>query len=417
MFRFFALPVCAAIGLGTLSAQTGVAVPELAVLDTQIPGIMARGGIHGAAVAIVKDGRLVFARGYGLANTATGEPVQPDSLFRVGSISKTITAVAALHQFEQGQLNLDAKAYAEILADLQPPPGRTEDPRLHNVTVRQLLHHTGGHGRDTGTDPLNTELAMKAADALHVPKPPGYETVIRYALALPLDFDPGARYSYSNFGFTVLARVVERSAAQPYEPYVRENVLAPMGIARMALGQTLPENRMPGEVVYYDSPRAPLQISIFPNVRHLMPAPYAQFQLEAGDGSGRWVASPIDLVRFLSLVSGQRPPAFLQPETLALLLERPDPFVSADPTGQSWYGMGAGVGVYGQGFDWGHDGSYPGSWASYLVLPTGYIYAFALNTTPDPSIVTELENFLYTTVTTQQNWPDHDLFPQYYPEP
>lgn len=415
MSRFLTLAFCAALGLGELLAQTGVAVPELASLDTQIPSIMASADIPGCAVALVKDGRLVFARGYGVANTQTGELVQPDSLFRVGSISKTITAVAALHLFEQGHLNLDAKAYSEILADLQPPPGTREDPRLGEVTVRQLLHHTGGHGRDTGTDPLNTGFAMKAADALHVPKPPGYETTIRYARALPLDFDAGTKYSYSNFGFTVLARVIERAAAQAYESYVRQNVLAPLGITRMAIGQTLPEDRLPGEVTYYDF-RGPWLVSIFPNVRHLMPAPYAQFQVDAGDGSGRWVASPIDLARFLSRVSGLRAPAFLQPDTFALLLERPVPFVSQDETGNSWYAMGTGAGICGKGTCWGHDGSYAGSYAGYLVMPNGFIYAYAVNASPDTGIA-EIENALIAIGQTQQNWPAHDLFPQYFPEP
>jgi len=418
MSRSLALAFCAALGLGELLARTGVAVPELATLDTQIPSLMARDGIPGAAVALVKDGRLVFARGYGVANTQSGELVQPDSLFRVGSISKTITAVTLLHLWEQGQINLDAKAYAEILADLQPPPGSREDSRLKDVTVRQLLHHTGGHGRDTGTDPLYTELAMKAADAFHVPKPPGYETIVRYARALPLDFDPGTRYSYSNFGFTVLARVVEHAAGQPYESYVRQNILLPMGITRMALGQTLPENRLPGEVTYYD-PRGPWRISIFPEIRHLMPAPYAQFQVEAGDGSGRWVASAIDLARFVSRVSGLRAPAFLQPETFALLLERPNPFVSQDNSGNSWYGMGAAVGVLNGGLYWGHDGSYPGSYAGYLALPNGFVYAFGMNTAPstNSTTVADFENILIAIGNHQQNWPAQDLFPQYYPEP
>jgi len=109
-------------------------------------------------------------------------------------------------------------------------------------------------------------------------------------------------------------------------------------------------------VAYYD-PRGPWQMSMYPGVRRLLPAPYAQFELDAGGGAGRWVASPIDLAWLLSRVSGLRAPAFLQPETFALLLERPNPFVPEDEAGLWWYAMGISVTSVPQGLVWMHDGS------------------------------------------------------------
>jgi CubicO group peptidase (beta-lactamase class C family) len=180
-------------------------------------------------------------------------------------------------------------------------------------------------------------------------------------MGLPLDFDPGVKFSYSNYGFTVLARVIEKAAGRPYEEVVKQQVLGPIGIRRMAIGQTLQEARFPGEVRYYDAPHAPLVFSWFPGIRRLLPLPYANFELEAGDGSGRWIASAVDLARFVARVEGTRAPALFQPASLQLLFERPDPFVSQDPTGASWYGLGTGVIPNSPATAWTHGGFYPGA--------------------------------------------------------
>src|SRR5262245_25889781 len=90
---------------------TGKATGILKPIDTAVATMTARHGIPGAALAIAKDGKLVFARGYGWANLATEELVQPDTLFGVASLSKTITALAILQLVEQGKLSLDDKPF------------------------------------------------------------------------------------------------------------------------------------------------------------------------------------------------------------------------------------------------------------------------------------------------------------------
>src|SRR5215471_5053753 len=344
---------------------------------------MAAAHVPGGAIAIVKDGRLMAVRSYGLANIATGEAFQPDTLCRIGSISKTVTAVTILNLVEGGKLGLDDKVFSSLLGNLQPPVGRTVDPRLRDISVRHLLHHTGGHGRASGVDPLNSALAETAAEVLHTGKPPGYETIIRYAMGLPLDFDPGMRYSYSNFGFMVLARVIEKVTGQPYENAVREQVLIPLSLRRMALGRTMPDDLRPGEAHYYDMPRAPLALSMFPDARRLMPRPYAQFELEAADGCGQWIASAIDLARLVARVEGSRVPALFGPDTLKLLFERPVPFVSEDPAGRWWYGLGTVAWPNGAATAWNHNGAYYGNIAGYESWGNGYVFAFVFNATPD----------------------------------
>ena len=96
---------------------------------------------------------MVLAKGHGLADVENGELVQPDSLFRIASISKPITAVAILTLVEDGLLELDERAF-DILDHLDPPGGEVLNPKTHEVTVRQLLHHSGGWDRSVSYDPI-----------------------------------------------------------------------------------------------------------------------------------------------------------------------------------------------------------------------------------------------------------------------
>jgi N-acyl-D-amino-acid deacylase len=258
---------------------------------------------------------------------------------------------------------------------------------------------------------------MDAAEAFGTSIPPGYDNMVRYAMGLQLDFDPGTKYSYSNYGFMVLARVVERVTGRRFEDVVRDEVLAPLGIVRMAVGRTRFEDRNPGEVRYYDAPRAPLVRSLLPGVRRLLPMPYANFELDAADGSGRWIGSAVDLARLVARVEGSRAPALFGAETLHVLWERPEPFVSQDATGGSWYALGTLAIPYGGGMAWTHGGFYPGAVAGYESFGNGYLFAFVFNATPDND---SFQNSVYARLEAVglnlQAWPSHDLFSKYYPE-
>ena len=120
-----------------LSAHTQTAaVPGMESYDRIIARIMHDFDIPGAAVAVVRHGRLVYARGFGMADREAGTPVQPDSLFRIASVSKPITAVAVLKLVEDGLLDLDARVFPDLLT------------RMNRITVRDLLRHGGGFDGD-----------------------------------------------------------------------------------------------------------------------------------------------------------------------------------------------------------------------------------------------------------------------------
>jgi N-acyl-D-amino-acid deacylase len=392
----------------TIYVGRGIRMEGATSFDSLIPPLMARYGIPGGAVGVVKDGRLVLVRGYGWADSATHVPVEPGALFRLASVSKPVTAAAVLELVEQGKLNLDSKAFS-YLTDLQPAPGATVDPRLADITVRQLLYHAGGWNRAVTFDPI--DLSKTIAHAMGAPEPASTETVIRYMKGQPLQFDPGQGYSYSNFGYVVLARVIERVTGMSYGDFVRTQVLAPMGITQMRLGRTLPADRAPGEVRYYDKGVGP---SVFPNAG-MVPWPYGFAYLEAWDGSSAWIASAPDMMRFVTAMDGQASrPDFLSAQAMAGMVAHPPA-----PLWQNsdyWYGMGWNVRPVNGGLNWWHDGGMPGT-TTLLVRGYNGISWVALfnarNESPSASFVNELDATLWKAVFAVQSWPTGDLFSRY----
>jgi len=300
---------------------TGRADPNLAGFDKLMISFMKEHHVPGGALAVTKDGRLVYARGFGHADTGKMTPVAPTALFRIASISKPITAAAILKLVEEGKLKIDDHAF-QILK-LQPliEDKKSVDPRLRKITIRQLLQHTAGWDRGKSYDPMFQ--SVKIARAMKVPPPANAEHVIRYMMGQPLDFDPGARYAYSNFGYCVLGRIIEKVTGQSYEAYVRQHILQPLGIRDMRIGHTLPAGRAAAEVHYYpDKDRtAP---AVFASILgRKVPTPYGAWYLEAMDSHGGWIASAPDLVRFASAFDDPGHSRLLQANTIQLMFARP----------------------------------------------------------------------------------------------
>src|SRR5688500_6396184 len=121
---------------------SGAAVPGMEQYDQSIRDLMRKYAIPGGAVAVVRDGKLFYARGFGYANVENKTPVQPDALFRIASVSKPITSAAIMKLVEEGKLTLDDRV-APFIAHLTPAEGATVDPRWEQITIRHLLNHTG----------------------------------------------------------------------------------------------------------------------------------------------------------------------------------------------------------------------------------------------------------------------------------
>jgi CubicO group peptidase (beta-lactamase class C family) len=404
--RSFILLGLALAGGGTVSMcapplkPTGDTVPGLESFDRLMLDRLRAAGIPGGALAVGRNGRLIFARGYGLADVEAVQAVQPDSLFRIGSVSKVFTAAAILKLVEGGRLRLDDKAFG-MLSELQPAPGAQKDARVGSITVAHLLNHAGGWDqRSTGLEPAMEPHASRAARAFGASGPPSAQLMIRYALGQPLDFDPGTKSVYSNLGFLVLGRLIEAISGQAYEQYVREKVLGPLEIRRMRLGRSLPDGRAPGEVRYYtESPAVP---SVFPQLRGLVPLPYGGLYIEGIDSSGGWVASTIDLVRFVAALDGSRPPALLNAATAELMTQ-----ASQFESNRKWAErMGWAMIRERGGVGWMKMGSTGGDCTYLRRRADGLIVAASFNKPCAPGLDEEVARAVDQTVA----WPRHDLF-------
>jgi N-acyl-D-amino-acid deacylase len=404
-----------ALALGEDAAKKTVSIAE--AFDREVTQFMTARKVPGGALAVVKDRRLVYARGYGWADREKRIAVKPDSLFRIASISKPITGVAVMRLVEQNKLSLDARAFD--IVNLKPllDGDRQPDPRLAAITIRQLLQHTGGWDRDKSFDPMFR--ATQIAKAVGEPGPAGPHAVIRYMLGQPLDFDPGTRYAYSNFGYCVLGRVIEKITGQTYEKYVQEKILAPAGIKRMRIGASLDGKQAKGEVRYY-TPNDEEGNSVFPGTAGKVPWPYGGFHLEAMDAHGGWIASAVDLARFAAALDDPKRSPLLKPDTLETMYAAPPAPVSrrADGTlNATWYGCGWNVrpiGKSGRANTW-HNGSLPGT-STWLVRRwDGLSWAVLFNQRSEDKALPDsaIDGAMHRAADSVTEWPKENMFDRF----
>ncbi len=196
-------------------------------LDGYLPRELQRSGIAGAAVAVVKDGQLLTARGYGFADAERRRPVSADeTLFRVGSISKLFTWMAVMQLVEQGRLDLDADVQRYLDFPLPTAPAAA-DGSTPPITLRRLASHTAGF-----------EDSYRGAWSLSAQPTPLREHLLRN---LPTRIYPaGQTVAYSNFGVSLAGYIVQRVSGQDFDSYVQQRLLQPLGMAHSSFAQPLP---------------------------------------------------------------------------------------------------------------------------------------------------------------------------------
>jgi N-acyl-D-amino-acid deacylase len=355
-------------------------------------------------VAVAKDGKLVYSRGFGFADVTTREPIQPTSLFRIASISKPITAVAVLQLIEQGKLKLDDKVF-DILDDKPLLLDDAKfDERQKEITIRNLLEHRGGWDRDKSFDAMFQSIRF--AKALDKPSPAEPADIIRNMLGLPLDFAPGERYAYSNYGYCLLGRVIERLTSQPYDQYVQQHVLQPLKITTMKIGASHLEGRAPNEVRYYDPG---MGTSIFAeNQGKPTPSTYGTFYLESLDSHGGWIASAVDLVKFAQAFDRPEQCAVLKPASIRTMFTRPEGESKVPYYALGWYVRPVGD----QQTTW-HTGSLPGTSTILLRRHDGLDVAVLFNSRVSPTaehLTRALDAPLHAALDRVRDWPAIDLY-------
>jgi N-acyl-D-amino-acid deacylase len=227
---------------------------------------------------------------------------------------------------------------------------------------------------------------------------------------LPLDFNPGEKHVYSNFGYIILGRVIERLSGMKYEDYVRSRVLAPVGANRTQEGRMRMQDALPEEVKYYMAGAGlnwPMVPSVYPN-GGMVPLNYGGYNLEVGDASGAWVSSTIDLLRFVVRIDGRpSPPDILSSQ---LITEMTTNGATLCPDGSCYYAGGWVIRPVQNGATWSHGGDLPGTKAILVRSYYNVSWVGLFNAGTSNTFISELDAALWQSLNTMTSFPAEDLF-------
>jgi CubicO group peptidase (beta-lactamase class C family) len=325
-------------------------------LQKAMKDVVEKNHVTGAGVALISNGQLLWCGGIGKADVAANRDVTCDTEFRVGSISKTFVALALLRLEEEGRINLYAR-----LQDVAPEiPENNPWESSNPVRVVNLLEHTAGFD-DMEPAEVYVPLKMK-----YPPDSSLLKVFQRFKEPQNVRWPPGTRFSYSNPGYGIAGYLIERMSGQPFEVYIRENVLVPLEITM-------------GDFRLNDANRTQLAQGYQGNPPRAVP--YKNIYLRP---AGDMKASPGELAKLVLffLRRGRTPDVqLMKPETIARM-EYPETASSAKNGLRLGYGLGNYTETEGGVITHGHDGGIDGFISSYRYMPEqGWGYVVLLNST------------------------------------
>lgn len=372
--------------------------PEFDKMNDIISTFQKKWGIKGLSAAVTKDGRLVYARGFGYADEKNDELVDTHHQFRLASVSKLITAIAIMQLNEQDRFGLDDPVFGSdgILNDSIYM--NYSDPRIENITVRHLLTHTAGWSRRSGDPMFQPHLvARKMKTGLPVTN----ETIIQYVLNKRLNYVPGSRYSYSNVGYVILGKVIEKVTRMNYEDYVKLNVLYPLGIYDMQLGNSFYEDKADNEVTYYEN-RSYGKVLAYNSNRDYVSRIYGGNDIKSLGAAGGWISSPAGLLRLVTAIDGfENKPDMLQPESIRIMTSKNE----SDGQVIGWKGSDS----YGT---WWRTGTLTGMSVLVVRQKNGINWIIAMNSTTvkKSHIHSETFRMMSGAIASVDKWPGYDMF-------
>lgn len=373
-------------------------------LDQQIEQFMKKWNIVGASVAIVKDERLIYSKGFGYADEDQELHVEPKHLFRIASVSKLVTAVSVMKLIEEGKISLEDTVFGEHGILNHEMYQDIKDKNVYDITVRNLLNHTAGWTNKKG-DPMFQNL--KIAREMNAELPLNIEVITEYVLKnRTLDYTPGKKSVYSNFGYALLGLIIEEVSKESYETYVVENVLNPLGIYDMHLGKSLVENRYENEVHYYGLKGERTVLSSL-GTGERVPKYYGGNSIETLGAAGGWVAAPTELMKLVVAIDDFK----LREDILSSesLKEMTKSSKGIRPFG--W------TGTDNKGY-WWRTGTLSGTSVLLKREQNGLSWVFVMNTTPKygARFPVQINKTMIRGLATVKNWPTYDLFDYYEPK-
>lgn len=325
---------------------------DMANVDSKVTTFMTTYNIPGASLAISKNGKLVYVKGYGKANVAANENVTPNHRFRLASVSKSYTGIAIMKLIQDGQFTLETNVFGPsgILGnDYGTLPFNAN---VLNIKVKHLLQHTSGSwGSATGGDVIDQNPNYT------------YKQLFDWILdTRPNPNAPGTTYDYTNVGYSLLGRIIEKKSGKSYINYIKEDILAPIGVTTTDIAGKTEAEQKPNEVKYYGQGNdAPFAYTIaFPR----------------RDADGGLIATATDLLKLVTATDG-----FV---TRADILN-PSIITSYTTPSTANTGYANGIGIWSAENLWYNYGSLPGTRTGFMRHNNGMCVALLLNSRVDPS--------------------------------
>lgn len=349
--------------------------------------------VPGGTLAVAHKGKLVYAKGFGVANLRTQEPVTPNTLFNLASCTKAISTFGIMRLVDSGQLRLDDSMY-NVIGRPNLVRGMQADPRVAQITVRQLLHHSGGWNDDSGFVRAGNEVQRLAPNGLP------YSEAVKVLLATPLDYEPGTQAKYANGQWNLIKYIVECAAQRPYGQFLQEQLQA-IGIHDMCeesrgviRGQASRYGGYPPHIIEGGQRTVPLMPDF-----------------------GNWMASSVDMVKLLTAIDGSRMPGISQDSFNQMIAPLPPPM--QNNSNGSHFGLGLDtVRMTPEGVTYSKNGGKPGVHAQIIHLPNHTDFCLMLNggSSPDDPNANPMGSTVKAIRAVLNNvneWPQVDMFQEY----
>ena len=292
-----------------------------------------------AALALLQNGKIAAEHGFGIANAETQAPVKTDqTLYRVASVSKAVTAWGVMKLVEEGKLSLDEPVMRHLTRWRFPGSEQYRD----KVTLRHLLAHTAGLDDGLGYGGfLPGEYVQSLEESLTLPK----DSTVGEARPIKVEREPGTAMAYSGAGYTILELLIEEVTKRPFADYIKDSVLVPLGMTRSSfdLDAITAEGRTQEIATSYD-----YELRSQPHRRHTAQAAVSLY------------TTPRDLARFAMAYTAQENPVLRQETLKQMLMPQPG-------TGGTW-GLGQTLFVANNDGRYivGHDGGSPPAWGAWM---------------------------------------------------
>ncbi len=364
--------------------------------DRDIESFMRRWELKGATFALMRNDSLIYAKGYGYANVERGQRCEAGNLFRLASVSKLITATAVMKLIEEGKLSLSSQVFGRegILCDTIFLNIKSRN--LERITVEHLLRHTAGFSTPHGDVAFANYSVARSLDK---ELPLSLDDMVVYASQNRLRHQPGGSYRYSNLGYMVLSKIIERVSGKSYENYVNSTILRPAGCYDMFIGGSLPKERSRNEVYYYEVKEAEPVYAYDGSSAKVMKSNGGN-NISLLSGAGGWVASAAEVLRFVSAIDDcpLRNNILSQEsiKTMTATSKRNHPIGWASVNKSQWL----------------RSGSMAGTSALIKRQSNGYTWVFISNSSAwiGPNITKYISTSVTRAIARVDDWPRRDLF-------